>query len=68
MKRSFNEMSPDDLIDMTDDIRNLEYGLQQVANKQYDDNRIILYKMRLIEFILVIKLFIIWTLVVKAYK
>jgi hypothetical protein len=68
MKRSFTEMSPDDLIDINDDITNLEYGLQQVANKQYDDNRIILYKLRLIEFILVVKIFIIWTLVVKAYK
>ena len=65
-KRSFSEMSNDEVIvDIKEDINNLDYGLEQLAIKQYDDNHNILYKIRIIEFILVVEIFMIWCLILK---
>jgi hypothetical protein len=68
MKRSFSEMSNEELIDIKDDIYNLENGLGQLATKQYDDNESILRKMRIFEFIVVVQIFILWSLILKTYK
>ena len=66
MKRSFTEMSNDEvLIDIRDDIFNLEHGLEQIINKHYDDNHSILYKIRIVECILAVELFVIWCLILK---
>ena len=66
MKRSFSEMSNDEvLIDIRDDISNLEHGLEELINKQYDNHHSILYKIRLFECILAIEVFIIWCLILK---
>lgn len=68
-KRSFSDISNDEiLIDIKDDISNLENGLEQLATKQYDDNHRILYKIRIFEFMIAIKIFIIWSLILKTYK
>lgn len=68
MKRCFTEMSNEELIDIKDDIYNLENGLEQLANKQYDDNHSILRKIRMFEFMIAIKIFILWSLILKTYK
>ena len=68
MKRSFNEMSEDDFIDIKDDISNIKDGLEKLYNKQYDDNQSILYKFRIVEFILAVQVYIIWYLILKTYK
>ena len=68
MKRCFTEMSNEELIDIKDDIYNLENGLEQLAKKQYDDNHSILRKIRMFEFMIAIKIFILWSLILKTYK
>ena len=68
-KRSFSEMSSDEvLIDIRDEIANLEDGFDQLMNKQYDDHQSILHKMRIVEFILAVQLYVIWYLILKVYK
>ena len=68
-KRSFSEMSNDEvLIDIRDEIENLENGLEQLINKQYDDHQSILHKFRLVEFILAAQVYCIWYLIIKLYK
>ena len=68
-KRSFSEISNDEiLIDIKDDIYNLENGLEELSNKQYDDNHSILYKIRMFEFMIAINIFILWSLISKVYK
>ena len=65
-KRSFSEISEDELIDIRDDISNLENGLDQLINKQYDDNHNIVFKMRIVEFILTVHLVCLWYLIIKV--
>lgn len=68
-KRSFSEMSSDEvLIDIRDDISNIEHGLEELINKQYDDNNNIVFKMRMVEFILTVHLLCLWYLIIKVYK
>jgi hypothetical protein len=62
-------MSNDEvLIDINDDIANLEHGLDQLMNKQYNDHQSLLYKFRIVEFILAVQVYIIWYFILKVYK
>jgi hypothetical protein len=68
MKRSFSEMSDEVLIDIKDDISNIQVALEYIENKQYDDNQALLLKFRILEFMIAVKIFIIWCLILKVYK
>lgn len=58
----------DIIIDLTENVNNLENGLDHIINKQYDDHHDILYKIRIFEFIVVVQIFILWCLILKTYK
>ena len=58
---------PSEWIDMRDDMYALEEALDYVSYKQFNDHQLILYKIRLIQFIFVIQFFIL-TLFINQYK
>lgn len=64
-KRSFSEMTPEDISDIQEDILNLEKHFELFTNTYCEDYNRIMHRARLQDFAMVIIIVCMWILIMK---